>query len=90
MTFRFRIIRTKLPIVFQSASQPFLRKPIYDRTPISRRVMRNQFSELQGICEIETDSDGEVTPDLLVDEDVARAERLFKTPLGFATLHILF
>jgi len=52
--------------------------------------MRNQFSELQGICEIETDSDGEVTPDLLVDEDVARAERLFKTPLGFATLHILF
>jgi len=52
--------------------------------------MSNQFSELQGICEVETDSDGEATPDLLVDEDVARAERLFKTSLGFALAKSLF
>ena len=52
--------------------------------------MRNQFSELQGICEVETDSDGEATPDLLVDEDVARAERLFKTSLGSEICFNLF
>lgn len=51
--------------------------------------MRNQICELQGICEVETDSDGEVTPDLLVDEDVARAERLFKTSFGFFLFHFV-